>query len=87
MRLNPKYVMIALLAIMVAVAGVYFFAGDGDGEGGGIARTLGPIGAIVILLLLVGLSAGGRRPENRPDTTPDAARATMTPGNEDRADG
>jgi drug/metabolite transporter (DMT)-like permease len=51
-------VMLAAIAILAVLAGFYLFGAGEDGETHGWAY---PAGAILLLLLLVGMSAGASR--------------------------
>ncbi|HEX8216413.1 MAG TPA: hypothetical protein VF577_03020 [Allosphingosinicella sp.] len=73
MRDRRTLAMLALTVAVVAVGALYLFTPDDRADGTSL-RTIGGIGAVLVLLLLVALASGGSRgkrvirdEEERPD--------------------
>ena len=60
MRDRRTLVMLALIVAVAAMGALYLFTPD-DRADGTMVRTLGGIGAVLVLLLLVALASGASR--------------------------
>ncbi len=66
MRDRRTLAMLAVTVAVVAVGALYLFTPDDRADGSAV-RTVGGVGAVLVLLLLVGLASGsgGREPAVR----------------------